>query len=192
MPYCAVADVEDFLGVSFTTAQEVQAARVIEAVTLLIDKDLGFGFSAGAQTGEKHYLEEYSGGILYLIYIPVSAVAQIRGRAGLNASELILTVDVDYEVISLSEGKIRLVNPQAYDRVSVDYIPVDAVPAPIRDACAEWAAARMMPSLRPDTYGLDSYSLPDITVKFSRSMMGDGMPSSVKQTLDHYRNWARS
>ena len=190
--YCTVSDVADFLGVSLTSAQEVQAARLIESVTVLIDEELLRGFLVGVQTGEEHYQSEYASGMLYLIYAPVTSISQIRGRAALGSDDTVLVEDTDYEIISLVSGSIRLVNPGAYDRLSVDYTPVNTVPAPIRDATVEWAASRLMPTLRMDSYGLESYSLPDISVKFSRSIMGDGMPPNVKKTLDHYRNWARS
>ena len=190
--YCTVSDVADFLGVSLTSAQEVQAARLIESVTVLIDEELLRGFLVGVQTGEEHYQSEYASGMLYLIYAPVTSISQIRGRAALGSDDTVLVEDTDYEIISLVSGSIRLVNPGAYDRLSVDYTPVNTVPAPIRDATVEWAASRLMPTLRMDSYGPESYSLPDISVKFSRSIMGDGMPPNVKKTLDHYRNWARS
>ncbi|KRT76712.1 MAG: hypothetical protein XU14_C0033G0010 [Armatimonadetes bacterium CSP1-3] len=190
--YCTVSDVADFLGVSLTSAQEVQAARLIESVTVLIDEELLRGFLVGVQTGEEHYQSEYASGMLYLIYAPVTSISQIRGRAALGSDDTVLVEDTDYEIISLVSGSIRLVNPGAYDRVSVDYTPVNTVPTPIRDATVEWVASRLMPTLRMDSYGLESYSLPDISVKFSRSIMGDGMPPNVKKTLDHYRNWARS
>ena len=190
--YCTVSDMADFLGVSLTSAQEVQAARLIESVTVLIDEELLRGFLVGVQTGEEHYQSEYASGMLYLIYAPVTSISQIRGRAALGSDDTVLVEDTDYEIISLVSGSIRLVNPGAYDRVSVDYTPVNTVPTPIRDATVEWTASRLMPTLRMDSYGLESYSLPDISVKFSRSIMGDGMPPNVKKTLDHYRNWARS
>lgn len=187
--YCEPTDVADFLGLEFNNAQLIQAARHIDSVTTLIDEHTNRGWQVGEQNGEQHRWPEFRLGNLYLRYTPVASIEEIRGRFTLGVDEVALVDGQDYEVVSLDDGLIRLITPTAYDQVSVDYTPVDVVPAPIRDACAEWVAARMQPMLR-DSYGLDSYSLPDLTVKFSRSMMGDGMPTSVKNVLDRYRHWS--
>jgi hypothetical protein len=185
--YCLPVDVADFLGVVFSAPQEVQAARLIESTEIDIDRYTNRGWLVGVQTAEAHRYMAYRLGKIYLRYVPVASIAEVRGRSGLGEAETVLVANEDYEIVSLEDGLIRLVSPGSYDRVTVDYTPVNLVPAPIRDACAEWVAARMMPHLRPDTYGLDSYSLPDLTVKFSRAVMGEGMPANVSRTLDLYR-----
>ncbi len=187
--YTTAADVSEFLGVAFTPAQESHCNRLIESTEIDIDNETQRGWLVGAQTAELHYQGEYASGRLYLRYWPVASITAIRGRSGLGDTEDTLTVDEDYEIESLERGRVRLVDPSAYDRVSVDYTPVATVPASIRDACAEWVAARMQPHLRPDTYGLQSLGLPDLQVTFAKAG-ADAVPEGVKRVLDQYREWS--
>lgn len=179
--YCQPSDVSGFLGLSFTPAQENQADKLIESTETLIDAWTSRGWLVGEQESEAHYLGEYwRTRIIYLRYAPVEVVTEVR-----TADDVVLVEGENYEIKSLEEGTIGL-KATIHQVLYVQYTPVNAVPSPIRDACAEWVAARMQPALRPDSYGLDSYSLPDLTVKFSRQMM-NGMPDTVQQALDLFR-----
>ena len=181
--YCTVDEVEGITG-DLTAAQQTRADSLIEAAETHIDRETNRAWLEGVQTQEAHLLPA---AYLTLDYFPVASVTAVYGRLGLGEDETTLTVDVDYEVVDLASGQIRLVSPGSYDRIRVTYTPVDTVPADISQACAEIVAQWMQTSLRPGSYGLDSYSLPDLTVKFARSHMGTAVPPFVQSVIEHYR-----
>lgn len=182
--YCNVTDVAEFLGKSLTDAQGAHCEALIERMENHIDNRTRRGWLEGAQTNERI---EVTGQNVYLRYTPVESVSSITGRSGLGESDETLTVDEDYEVIDLEKGYIRLVYPGNYDRLLVTYTQADEVPGDIQQACIELVAARMQLHLMPGSYGLDSYSLPDLTVKFSRGHMQQAEPPAVRSTLEYYR-----
>lgn len=195
--YCVHTDVSGFLGLTFSSAANTYADSRVESAEEVIDAATKRGWLMGAQTLETHWLDEYwrgepyqyggltFGGKLYVKYAPVASIEAVYGRMGLNSSNILLTVDYDYEVVDLSAGRLRLVFPSLYDRVQVSYTPVNTVPAAIRDAAAELIAWWMQPSLRPDTYGLYSVSLPDISMRFAFHDV-DAIPPSVQDKLDRF------
>ena len=182
--YCTSADVEAFLGITFTTTQTTQCDNLIEQVEITIDGETNRAWLTGAQTGEAVYHPDYE---VYVRYAPLTSVEAITGRAGLGEADEALTADEDYEVRDLESGLIYIVSPGNYDRLLIDYTPVATVPADIKKAVIEWVATGLQPQLQPGSYGLDSYSLPDLTVKFSRSHVQAAMPPGVQQVIDRYR-----
>ena len=182
--YCDVEDVEALLQRTFTTAQSAQCAKLIERMETFVDEETGRAWLTGAQTDEAHVVNSQN---VFLKYAPVASVGTVKGRSGLGETETTLTVDEDYEVMDLSNGHIRLVSPGNYDRVRVTYTPVDTVPADLVQACVEIVANWLQPTLRPDSFGLDSYSLPDLTVRFSRSHVQQIAPPLAMKVLDRYR-----
>lgn len=185
--YCIPGDVADFMGIAFTAAQEVLAEKLIEQAEAMVDIETARAWLTGALTDEAYYRQNFRLGNLYLRYAPVASVTTVKGRSGLGVAETTLTVDVDYEVRDLSDGLIWLVYPSSYDRIRVTYTPVATVPGPIARATAELVGAWMQPSLRPETYGLASYSLPDLSVQFAREMADRSIPPTVQSILDLYR-----
>lgn len=183
--YCTAQDVEELLGLSFTAAQQYQADNLIERAETWIDTYTNRGWLVGVQTNEEHYTP--ASNELWLKYAPVDSVASVAGRDGVGESETVLTVDDDYEVRDLNNGLIWLVYPNSYDRVRVTYTPTASVPGDITQAALELVAAWMQPSLSPGSFGLDSYSLPDLTVRFARSHVQAAMPPTVTAILDMYR-----
>lgn len=195
--YCTHADVAGFLGLTFTAAQEAYADSRVESAEEIIDRETKRGWLLGAQTLETHQLNEYwrgepyqyggltFGGKLYVKYAPLASVEAVYGRMGLGTSNTLLTAGYDYEVVDLEQGLLRLVFPSLYDRVQVSYTPVGTVPAAIRDAAAELIAWWMQPGLRPDTYGLYSVSLPDLSMRFAFHDV-DAIPPSVQDKLDRF------
>lgn len=182
--YCTFADVENLLGETFTEKQQVQCDSLIEAAEKYLDEKTNRAWLTGAQTDEAHYIE---GQNIFLKYVPITSVEDLTGRAGLGESETSLTVDVDYEVRDLNSGHIVLENPGDYDRILVDYTPVATVPADIKQATIEIVAARLQPTLRPGMFGVDSYSLPDLTVRFARSHVQQAVPPYAQEVIDNNR-----
>lgn len=182
--YCEVEDVAELLARTFTDAQQARCAKLIENLEVDIDEATGRGWLAGVQTDETHFVNSQN---VFLKYAPVASVATVKGRSGLGETETTLTVDEDYEVMDLGNGHIRLVSPGNYDRVRVTYTPVDTVPGDLVEAMIEYVAARMQTTLRPDSFGLDSYSLPDLTVRFARSHVQQETPPFPQRIIDRYR-----
>lgn len=185
--YCTAADVADFLGLTFTSAQEAHAVRLIEQAEGIVDLETGRAWLTGALTDEVYYWAVYRLGELYLRYAPVASVTTLKGRASLGETETTLVVDQDYEVRDLAAGLVRLLYPSFYDRVRVTYTPVATVPTPLTRAMAELVGTWMQPHLRPDTLGLDSFSLPDLSVRFARAETGLVIPPTVQSVLDLYK-----
>lgn len=181
--YVTVEGVESFLQMTLTAAQQAECERLIPAVEKFVDKYCGRAWLTGAVLLEAHWNPS---GFLWLGNPPVASVEAVMGRMGLGSEEAALVGDEDYEVIDLGEGLIRLVFPRTWDRVRVSYTPVDVLPEDLGQACVELVVAWMQPGLRPDSYGLDSYSLPDLTVRFSRAHVQSAMPPAVREILDGY------
>lgn len=182
--YCAYTDIEAFLGKTLTSGQQAHCVNLIERAEKFIDEETNRGWLVGAQTDEAHF---YPGYDLYLKYSPVASVTAVTGRAALGETETTLVANTDYEVRSLADGYIYLLYPGNYDRVLVDYTPVNAAPADIKHACVELVASWMQPNFQPGTYGLDSIQLPDYTVRYARSHVQEAAPPTVQRILDRYR-----
>jgi hypothetical protein len=181
--YCTIFDVTGITG-DLTAVQSARAASLIEVAEVYIDGELGRGWLVGTQTLEAIYLpSDY----IKLRYWPVTSVTAVYGREGLDDIEDALTVDDDYEVQDLAAGIIRIYYPGYYDRIRVTYVPNDAVPDDIALATADLVAAWMLPTIQAGSYGLDSYSLPDLSVKFSRSHYQQPVPPLARAILDRYR-----
>ncbi len=183
--YCVAADVEVMLGRTFTAAQHNHAENLIERAEIWIDTYTNRGWLVGVQTNEAHFWPSF---LVYLDYSPIDSVTSVNGRTDIGEAETALVVDDDYEVRDLATGLIYLVEPSAYDRIRVTYTPTAAVPADITQACIELAAAWLQPHLSPGSYGIDSYSLPDLTVRYARSHVQEVMPPTVRAILDAYRH----
>lgn len=182
--YCTYADVADLLGLDLTSAQTSQTDALIERAESFLDRETGRAWLTGAQTDEEHY---HPGRYIHLKYAPISSVSAVTGRSGIGETEETLTVNDDYEVRDTDSGLLYLVYPETYDRIRVDYTPVATVPAGIKLACAEIVANWLQSHLNPGTFGLDSYSLPDLTVKFSRSHVQSAVPPNAQRIIDLYR-----
>lgn len=182
--YCTYADVADLLGLDLTSAQTAQTDALIERAESFLDRETGRAWLTGAQTDEEHY---YPGRYIHLKYAPISSVSAVTGRSGIGETEETLTANDDYEVRDTDSGLLYLVYPETYDRIRVDYTPVATVPADIKLACAEIVANWLQPHLNPGTYGLDSYSLPDLTVRYARSHVQSAVPPSAQRIIDLYR-----
>lgn len=182
--YCAVHEVEAFLARTLTASQLSHADNLIERAEKRIDTYCNRAWLADAQSNEAHFYPAYE---LWLKYAPVTSVTSVAGRSGIGETETVLTADEDYEVRDLTSGLVWLVSPGSYDRVRVTYTPTTTVPADITQATIELVSAWMQPHLSPGSYGLDSYSLPDLTVRFARSHVQEAMPPAVKAILDSYR-----
>lgn len=182
--YCTTIDIGDFLAVDLTTAQTSQAEALIEQAESVIDRETGRAWLTGAQTDEEHY---YPKNYIHLKYAPITTVTSVTGRSGIGENEETLTVNDDYEIRDTDTGLLYLVYPSSYDRIRVDYTPVATVPAAIKMACVEIVANWLQPHLQPGTFGLDSYSLPDLTVKFSRSHVQNPLPPNAQRILEMYR-----
>lgn len=184
--YCTAEEVADFLGREFTAAQWAQCEKLIERAENFIDNYTGWGWLMGARTDEAHYLTGAANRFIFLRYAPVSSVSAITGRTAPGETETTLTANDDYEVRDLESGQILLISG-GYDRVLVDYTPVSTVPGDLEQAIIELVSTWLGPQLQPGSYGLDSFSLPDLTVKFSRAHVQEAIPPTVESVLDRYR-----
>ena len=185
--YCTSDDVAAFLGQSLSAGQLAQCDALIEAAELEFDGEVNRAWLTGAQTLEAWPIV-YSPDV-WLKYAPVSSISAVKGRSALGETETDLVADTDYEVMDLTTGHIRLVYPLLYDRVRVTYTPVATVPADVKQAIVELVAARLMPTLAPGTYGLDSVTLPDYAVKFSRAHVQTAFPPTTQKAIDRWRWW---
>jgi hypothetical protein len=181
--YTTKTKVADFLGATLTAAQQSYCDGLIERAEVAIDRYCNRGWLVGTQTDETHW---YPTRQLYVKYPPLASVTSVKGRCGIGEDEEALVVDDDYEVRDPESGLIHLVAPGSYDRVRVTYVPVAATPGPVEQATTELVALWMQPHLRPDTYGLDSYTLPDLAVKFARSHVQEDLPPTVQWLLAPY------
>lgn len=181
--YCTMGDITAITG-ELTALQAARAQDLIETAETYIDGETGRAWLVGTQTQEAHFRPAR---FLQLDYWPVTSVTAVYGRTTLGEAEETLTADDDYEVEDLAAGIIRLTSPASWDRVRVTYVPNDSVPADIARATAEIVAAWMQPSLQPGSFGIDSYSLPDLTVKFSRSHYQQAAPPLAQHIIDRYR-----
>lgn len=182
--YCTYTDVEEHLGLTFTAAQIAQCTVLIEQAETYLDGETNRAWLTGAITDEAYYRPGHK---VYLKYVPVTSISAITGRDDLGEAETALTVDVDYEVRDLAEGYIYLEEPGDYDRILVDYTPTATVPNDIKLATVELIAGWMQPSLNGGLYGVDSYSLPDLTVKFNRAFNQSATPPVVQTIINRYR-----
>ena len=182
--YCTTSDVADLLARTFTAAEEAQCAALIERAEAFIDGETGRGWLMGAQSNEVHFVDSQN---VFLRYAPVASITSIVGRLDVGEAETTLVADVDYEVMDLAIGQIRLLYPRSYDRVRVTYTPVATVPADLVQAMIEIVSSWMTPTLSPGTFGLDSYSLPDLTVRFARSHVQSVAPPLASRIIDRYR-----
>lgn len=190
--YCDAAAVASFLGVTLSAGQQAYALSLLETVEQLIDAETGRGWLMGVQANETFRCVDWPDGLLYLRYTPVNTgvALVVTGRTALGEAEQTLVADTDYEVMDFAGGVLQLIDLDYWDRILVDYTPQTAVPTPVRDAAAEWVAALMQPSLRPDTYGVESFSLPDLSIKFAKTGVAAGeIPPGVSAKLaaiDYY------
>lgn len=184
--YCTVDDVAAFLGRTFTPEQDIYCARMIETGEANVDSYCGRGWLVGAQSNEEHRYIEFVLGELYLRYAPVTSVASVAARSYMGEAEQTLTVDVDYEVVNLEAGLIRIVSPALWDRLRVTYTPTATVPLDIQQATAELVAHKMRPNLMPGSYGISQLGLPDLNVTF-RQYANEDWPLSVVNILDRWR-----
>jgi len=181
--YCTAQDVADFLGKTFTAGQITHCNNLIERAEVDIDEETGRGWLVGVQTDERHFPINR---LVFLRYAPVTSVASVTGRVALGEMEETLVSNEDYELRDPATGLILLMK-SGYERLLVDYTPVNSVPGDIKQATIELVAMRMQPHLQPGAYGLDSYSLPDLTVNFARSHVQQAMPPAVQQVIERYR-----
>lgn len=181
--YCTIGEVTAITG-DLTAAQMARAQDLIAAAETYLDGEMGRAWLVGTQTQEAHF---YPATFLHLDYWPIGSVTAVYGRTSLGETEETLTADDDYEVQNLAAGIIRLTSPGSWDRVRVTYVPVDTVPEDVRLAAAELVASWLQPSLQPGSFGIDSYSLPDLTVKFSRSHYQAAAPPLAQRVIDRYR-----
>jgi hypothetical protein len=187
--YCTADEVAAFLGKTFTPAQETNCDLLIELAEVEIDEETGRGWLVGPQTDEIYYPSppgSFWNNVVFLRYTPLLTIEGITGRTGPGEDETGLAADVDYEVRDPAAGTIRLLNG-GYERLLLSYTPVDEVPGDIRQATIELVATRIQPQLQPGTFGVDSYSLPDLTVNFSRSHVQAAFPPTVQRVLDRNR-----
>lgn len=174
-----------YLGLTLTAPQVAAADWLTPAVEATIDERCGRAWLLGVQTDEAHWAP--FGRDLYLLHPPATAVAAVKGRAGLGAAEATLTAGTDYEVRDLAAGRIWLAWPGGYDRIRVTYTPAATLPADIELAATELLGRFLQEHLRPDSYGLESVQLPDLTLRFARWMTQQGLPPSVEERLEPHR-----
>lgn len=181
--YCTAQDVADFLGKTFTSAQTTHCNNLIERAEIDLDEETGRGWLVGAQIDEAHYPIN---SLIFVRYTPVATVQAVTGRSGPGGDEITLISGEDYELRNAEAGLIKLL-AGGYERILVDYTPAAAVPGDIKQAAIELVAMWIQPQLQPGSYGLDSYSLPDLTVNFARSHVQAAYPPGVRQVLERYR-----
>ena len=182
--YCTSDDVMTFLGREFTGPQKAHCDTLIERAESDFDEETNRGWLMGAQTDEAIRVDSQN---IFLRYAPVATVTTVKGRAGLGETDETLTADTDYEIINLEYGHIRLVYPGNYDRLLVSYTPTDTVPGLVTQAMVEIVANLMQPHLNQGVYGIDSYALPDLSVKFSRSHVQQSYPPYAQRVIDRLR-----
>lgn len=182
--YCASADVEAYLGLTFTAAQTEQAVVLLPMAEDAVDAAMGHEYALGTQSNEAHY---YPSCDLYLRHAPITSVTSVAGRRGMTDTETTLTAGTDYEVRSLPAGHLYLVSPGRFDRVRVTYVPVATVPDLVKQATILTIAAWLQPTLTPGLTGVQSYKLPDLEVVYAKgTAIGGGnysLPPNAREVL---------
>jgi len=182
--YCTTAEIESFLGVTFTAGQVTQCAAQIEATEVAFDRESNRAWLTGAIVDEAHWWPARK---LFVNYSPMATLTSVKGRLrGLTTDDVLVAGD-DYEVIFLATGEIYIFYPQLYNRIKVSYTPVATVPADIRQAIIEWVAAQMQPSLNPDSFGVEKITMPDYSIQYSKAVLQGVMPPAVAAVARGYR-----
>lgn len=189
--YCTAADVAAQMQVTFTSPQSTLCTTLIEQAEVAIDHYCNRGWLMGEQTLESF---RYPGATVCLKYFPVDTITAVKGRCGgMGGTEEDLVEGTDYEVEDAAAGIIRL-GISYFERVRVTYTPDNTVPLDLKRAITELVAAWMQPALATTTTGgmtgIESFTLPDLTVKFSKgAQVGEGRvwPPSVMALLDSFR-----
>ena len=183
MAYCTLIDVEDIAG-EIAPAHYPRVAQLIAAAERYLNGEMGRAWQVGEQELEMHHAPDY---LIRLVYWSVQEITAVYARQRGGGEEVELVEGEDWEAYDLGAGIMKMTAPALYDLVRVTYIPEDEVPEDVSLACAELAANWLMPTLRPGSYGLDSYSLPDLTVRFARSHAQTAEPPFVRQVINRYR-----
>lgn len=189
--YCRVGDVAAYLGTTLTEAQEARVESLIEAAEADMDREMNRAFLTGTVSNELHKSRRR----LYLANPPLVSLTSVEGRVVDDPSEAweALVAGDDYELTNATTGEVHVAVFYSYAVLRVTYVPVDTVPADIREACVELVAARLQPTLNPSLYGVDSVTLPDYSVRYNRAMMGGAaFPPTVAETLERYHFWPGS
>lgn len=173
--------VAGYLGLTLTAAQVAQAGTLLEAAEAAIDEHCHRAWLLGTQTDETHWGP--FGPNLYVRYPPCTAITAVKGRSGLGASETVLVAGEDYEVRDLAAGRIWLAAPAVYDRLRVTYTPDAALPPDVALAATELVASYLVEHLRPESYGLESFRLPDLEVRIARWLRERELPPGVAARL---------
>jgi hypothetical protein len=181
--YGDTTTLQSFLGQSLTPGQQIEATRLLIAVSAEIEGETNRAWLMGAVSEPFYHPSEK----IWLRYAPVDSITELRGRPGPALAEVVLSENDDYVIKSVAEGYIKLIHPKRWERVVVDYVQVDGVPADIEQAAVEMVAARLMPALNPGTYGVDSIQLPDYTVRYARSHVQQALPPVARQILERWR-----
>lgn len=183
--YTDQGQVAAYLGLTLTPAQNLQAAALLAAAEARVDGHCHRAWLVGARTDEEHYAPSF-GRELFVRFPPVATVDAVKGRLGFLATEAALVAGVDYEVRDLGQGRLWLRAPGYYDRVRVSYTPLATVPEEVRLATTIVAADLLSAALRPDTFGIESYTLPDLSVKFAAWSAGRALPPAAEALLAPY------
>ena len=190
--YTDAVEIEDYLGTTFTAAQEAQAEVVATAITVWIDHRTGRTWQnvSGSVTDE---IKRIEGEAVYLEYVPVTAVTavDVRVRTGGGGPWSALTAS-QYLLVDPAAGRVEIPGYSNQYDARVDY--TNSVTAPASDiayAATVLAADMLFPTLHPESAGLDSIAVGqnDISMKYATSSHGTEGSSAwlAVRVIDAYR-----
>lgn len=137
--YTSQQKVADYLGISFSEAQNIHAIYLLDVVEDFIDARVAHPWLEGVVSNEE---QASNGEYIQLRNRPVASIASVTARTELGGAYSALVVNIDWEVISLIEGLIRIPSWATYDRFRISYTPATAAGTVPRDL--EFAATQLV------------------------------------------------
>lgn len=158
------------LGLTFSAAQNAQCDALIPDVEAWVDQQTQRAWLTGAVTDELHpvkYCHDL-GAFVLVKNTPIASVESVKVRsASFSATDTSLVEGTGYVVRDVALGRLELLRSYVGHTARVSYTPVATLPGDLELAVTAIVAYFLAPALQQsDMTNVESYSLPDLTVKF--------------------------
>lgn len=185
MPYTDATKLATYLGRALTAAETAQAAAVLAAVDVTIDRETGRSWAGAAVSSEWHTVE---GTVVYLRSTPVNSITSVKIRSSVPGdTPTTLTANVQYELIDARRG-VLLINVANGFLVDVAYTVTQVLPADLALAATMLAARLLSPTSSGSKKGIKSYSTGGGELSVTYEAEGADTESiEIMRTLRRYR-----
>lgn len=182
MPYCTYTDVQNELGLVFTSDQQTQCTALIAQGDDWINTYTGRVWATTtAITDELHAIE---GRFFYIDRAPIGSLTTVKVRSqAVGATQTTLTSGTDYELLSAAQGIIALASDYEDAYALVSYTPAVTVPGRIVRASVLLASAWMGSRLSDVPVGVKRYEVGNELVVEMADGSVSAVPSSVTDIL---------